>query len=100
MKQIGATPVFSYDEHVKELKEKFARLIRKLGLKNAKGSKRYEFEVNFAYALYELEVGPAYLRGKLFEQANEAANSLVTYVKTLTKTEEEEILVASVEVIQ
>lgn len=89
MKHIGATPAFSYDEHVKELKEKFSRLIRKLGRENARGTKRHEFEVNFAYALHELELGPAYLRGKLFEQANDVANALVVHVKTLTKTEEE-----------
>jgi hypothetical protein len=90
MKQIGATPTtFSYDEHTKELKEKFARLIRKLGPKNTKGCKRYEHEVNFAYALNALEQGPSYLRGKLFEQANDVANSLVSYLKTVSKSEEE-----------
>lgn len=87
MKQIGATPTFSYDEHVKELKEKFARLIRKLGAKNTAGSKRHEFEVNFAYALHELEMGPLYLRGKLFEQANDVTNALVTHAKTLKEEE-------------
>lgn len=90
MKSIGTTPTFSYDELVKELKEKFARLVRKLGQKNQKGTKRYEFEVNFAYALNELEQGPIYLRGKLFEQANDVANELVSYLKSVKSEAQDE----------
>lgn len=89
MKQIGTTPAFSYDEHIRGLKEKFSRLIRNAGFKNTKGTKRYELEVNFAYMMHELEMGPLYLRGKLFEQANDVSNTLVAYVKANSKVEEE-----------
>ena len=85
MKHHNATtaPVFNYEDHVKELKERFARLIWSLGPNRSKGTKRYDYEVDFAYALNDLEQGPPYLRGKLFEKANAVANSLVAYIKTM-----------------
>ena len=83
MKQVGHAlqPTFDYDEHLKALKLKFASLIRNLGPKNTKGSPRYEFEVEFMYTLNELEQGPIYLRGKLFERANEVTNKLIGFLK-------------------
>lgn len=76
-------PIFNYEDHVKELKERFARLIWSLGPNRGKGTKRYDYEVDFAYALNDLEQGPPYLRGKLFEKANAVANSLVAFIKTM-----------------
>lgn len=87
MKQ-QTTIVFDYEIHVKELKERFARLISTLGYHRGVGTKRYEYEVDFAYALNDLEQGPPYLRVKLFEKANAIANSLVAYIKSVRPAEE------------
>lgn len=76
---------FDYPTMLKELKERFARHIHLLGWKNTKGSKRYDFETDFMYALNELEQGPPYLRGKLFERPNGVINRLVAHIKTLEK---------------
>jgi hypothetical protein len=74
---------FDYPVLLKELKERFARHIHLLGWKNTKGSKRYDFEVDFMFALNDLEQGPPYLRGKLFERPNAVINRLVAHAKTL-----------------
>jgi len=68
-----------------ELKERFARQIRFLGIKNTKGSPRYQFEVDFCHALNDLEQGPPYLRSKLFERPNNVINRLITFIKTIEK---------------
>ena len=74
---------FDYNTMLSELKERFARQIRFLGAKNTKGSKRYEFEIDFCHSLNDLEQGPIYLRGKLFERPNAVINKLIAHVKTL-----------------
>ncbi len=76
---------FDYNTMLGELKERFARHIRFLGAKNTKGTQRYQFEVDFMYALNELEQGPPYLRGKLFERPNAVINKLVAAVKANEK---------------
>ena len=80
---------FNYDVHVKELVDRFNRLIKQLGPNNRKdwksnppvASPRYQFEVDFAYALRELADCPTYLRGKMFDQASGVVNALVNYLK-------------------
>lgn len=76
---------FDYSTMLSELKERFARHIRLLGARNTKGTPRYMFEVDFCYALNDLEQGPIYLRGKLFEKPNNVINRLVGFIKTLDK---------------
>jgi hypothetical protein len=74
---------FDYTTMLSELKERFSRHIRFLGVKNTKGCKRYDFEVDFCHALNDLEQGPIYLRGKLFERPNNVINRLVSHIKAL-----------------
>jgi hypothetical protein len=71
------------DEQVKDLKDKFALLVRKLGAKNTKGTDRYKFEVDFAYAIDAFDNGPKYFKSKLFEQANAVVNALTAKVKSI-----------------
>lgn len=73
---------FDYNATLIALKERFARQIWLLGEKNTKGCPRYQYEVEFCYALNELEQGPVYLRGKLFERPNNVINRLITFIKT------------------
>jgi hypothetical protein len=73
---------FDYNTMLAELKERFGRHIRFLGARNTKGSKRYELETDFMYALNDLEQGPQYLRGKLFDKPNNVINRVIAYVKT------------------
>lgn len=84
------TIVFNYDTHVKELTERFGRLIKQLGPNNKKdwsakpepvASVRYEFEVDFAYALHDLKVAPLYLQGKIFDQASGIVSVLISHLK-------------------
>lgn len=76
-----ADGTFDYNTALTRLKETFANNIRALGSKNTKGSARYQFEVDFMYALNELEQGPTYLRGKLYERPNAVINKLMAYIK-------------------
>ena len=75
-------PVNLYSEtHTKELSERFGRLIKKLGPVNKKGSLRYNYEVEFMYALNEIMLSPPYLQGMMFENANNVINSLVNLIQ-------------------
>lgn len=72
---------FNQDEALKSLREKFSRLIIKLGANNSRGTRRYNFEVEFCYAIRELENGPPYLAGKLFDRVANVCNSLASVIK-------------------
>jgi hypothetical protein len=82
---------FNYDVHVKELTERFNRLIKQLGPNNRKdwkatppvGSMRYNFEVDFMYALHEIQNSPSYLQGKMFDQASGIVNALINQLKIM-----------------
>lgn len=76
----SATP-FDHAKYLNDLKERFARNIWKLGGKNVVGTKRYELEVEFAYAIDEIERGSIYSRGKAFERANSIINSIFAEVQ-------------------
>ena len=92
-------PAFNADSHVKELNERFGRLIKNLGNNNRRtfsqekgefideGSDRYNFEVDFAYALNEIKMGPVYMQGKMFDKAAGVVNSLINHIKELEKEE-------------
>lgn len=73
---------FNQDEALKSLREKFSRLIPKLGANNSRGTKRYGFEVEFCYAVRELENCPPYLTGKLFDRVANVCNALAQTIKT------------------
>lgn len=75
------TGSFNQDEALKSLREKFSRLITKLGANNSRGTKRYQLEVEFCYAVRELENCPPYLTGKLFDQVANVCNALAQTVK-------------------
>jgi hypothetical protein len=74
-------PSFNADYHVKELNDRFGRLIKNLGINNRKGSDRYAFEVDFAYALHDIKMGPSYMQGKMFDKAAGIVNSLIAAIK-------------------
>ena len=84
MYQITTTQLVNHGDALKSLREKFARLIQKLGSNNIKGTKRYELEVDFCYAVHELENCPPYLAGKNFDRVANICNTL----HSLTKPEE------------
>lgn len=69
---------FDFGKYLLDLKERFARNVWKLGNKNTVGSKRYIYEVDFAYLIDEIERGSTYLRGKAFERANSLVNAMFT----------------------
>lgn len=87
------TPSFNYEVHVKELNERFARLIKQLGPNNraykkqngvyVKDSARAQFEIDFAYAVHEIQVGPTYLQGKMFDNASSVVNGLINHLKKI-----------------
>ena len=89
MSKSNSTISFNYEVHVKELSERFARLIKQLGPNNKKdwtttppvGSARYNFEVDFMYALNEIKNSPPYLQGKMFDHASNIVNQLINHVK-------------------
>jgi hypothetical protein len=82
--QAQATPAPTYisQDTIKSLRKKFARLIIELGANNSKGTRRYNFEVEFCYAMRELEEAPPYLMGKLFDRAANVCNALDQTVKS------------------
>jgi len=93
-KHANPIPYFNAEVHVKELNERFSRLVKNLGANNRriysteksqfadKGTDRYNFEVNFAYALNEIEQCPAYMQGKMFDKASVIVSRLITHLKT------------------
>ena len=72
---------FNADSHVKELNERFSRLIKNLGMSNKKGTDRYNFEVDFSYALNEIQTCPNYMQGKMFDKASSVVNALITHLR-------------------
>jgi hypothetical protein len=82
---------FNYEVHVKELTERFNRLIKQLGPNNKIDRKqdlpvpsiRYEFETDFMYALNEIKNCPPYLQGKMFDNASGIVNALINQLKHL-----------------
>jgi hypothetical protein len=75
-------PYFNSTLHVKELNERFGRLIKNFGSNNRKGTERYNFEVAFAYALNEIEQCPDYMQGKMFDKATSIVSRLISALKT------------------
>lgn len=75
----------STEFNVDSLNEKFKTLIRGLGINNRKGTLRYQFEVDFAYALNELDSCPAYLKGKMYDKASNILSSLITTLRNKDK---------------
>lgn len=74
-------PVFNVESHLKEINERFARLIKNLGANNKKGSTRYQFEVDFSYAINEVSKSPSYMQGKMFDKASLVVNNLINQLK-------------------
>ena len=74
---------FNYEAHIKELNERFGRLVKQLGSNNKAKSVRYNFEVDFAYSLNELSRCPPYLQGKRFDHASGIVSSLIVQLKKL-----------------
>lgn len=83
MKPSYNNPTFNADTHVKELNERFARLVKNLGVSNKKGTDRYKFEVNFAYALNEILICPKYMQGKMFDVAAGIVSQLINHLKVI-----------------
>lgn len=78
---------FNYDVHVKELIERFNRLIKQLGPNNKKGTIRYDFEVDFTHALYEIKKCPPYMQAKMFDQASWIVSALINQLKHLREAD-------------
>lgn len=88
-----STVSFNAELHVKELSERFSRLIKNLGMNNRRifsisklkffdeGSERYRFEVDFSHAMHELENCPPYMKGKMFDRASGVVNGLINALK-------------------
>lgn len=75
-------PTFNQDEALRSLREKFARLIVRLGANNSRGTRRHDFEVEFCYAVRELEACPPYLAGKVFDRVANVCNALFQTVRS------------------
>lgn len=72
------------ETQVNEIKQKFGRLVRNhLGNDNTKGTARYDFEVNFAHALREIDDAPDYIVLKFVDKLQGVLNDLVKHIKVL-----------------
>jgi hypothetical protein len=88
---------FNYEVHVKELIERFNRLVKQLGPNNRKDwnvdpptySIRYEFETDFMYALNEIKNCPPYLQGKMFDNASGIVNALINQLRQIRESNPE-----------
>lgn len=79
---MNTATAFNYDLHLREINERFSRLVKQLGINNKKGTDRYLFEVEFSYALNELKNSPPHQQEKYyFEVANGIINELITHLK-------------------
>jgi hypothetical protein len=85
-KQTNQVPHFNTEVHLKEINERFGRLIKNLGSNNRKGTERYNFEVNFTYAIREIEQSPVYMQGKMFDKATGIVGRLIAALKTQNET--------------
>jgi len=93
-----AQKIFNSEIHIKELNERFARLIKQLGPNNkayrkqndlyVRDTARAQFEIDFAWALHEITLGPSYLQGKNFDAATSVVNGLINYIKKQREEEE------------
>lgn len=50
---------------------------------------RYEFEIDFMYALNEIKNCPPYLQGKMFDNASSIINALINQLKHLRESSTE-----------
>ena len=80
-KQTNPIPAFNTEVHLQEINERFGRLIKNLGSNNRKGTERYNFEVNFTYAIREIEQSPVYMQGKMFDKATGIVGRLIAALK-------------------
>lgn len=78
---------FNQETHLKELNERFGRLIKKMGPNNRKGTLRYNYEVEFMYAQREILSCPPYLQGKMFENASNVVSSLINLINLKQSSE-------------
>lgn len=88
--------VFITDAMIRDVCEKFGRLIKTLGINNSSGigwqnnqsrrrrppTDRYRFEVEFAYALNELQRGPYCMRTRLYDELSQVVIRLIEHLKT------------------
>lgn len=81
------TTSFNQETHIKELQERFGRLIKKMGPNTRKGTLRYNYEVEFMYSLNEIRLCPPYLQGKMFENASTIVTSLVNLIQLKQSSE-------------
>ena len=72
---------FNQETHLKELQERFGRLIKKMGPNNKNGTLRYNYEVEFMYSMQEIRFCPPYLQGKMFENATNVVTSLINLIQ-------------------
>jgi hypothetical protein len=82
MTKSNTSTLFNAEVHVKELNERFSRLIKNFGANNKKGTDRYNYEVQFAYALNEISQAPTYMKGKMFDRASNIVSKLIAQLKT------------------
>ena len=78
----NSIPPFNTEIHIKEINERFGRLIKNFGSNNRKGTDRYNFEVNFTYAIREVEQSPTYMQGKMFDKTTSIISRLINALKT------------------
>lgn len=84
-KKINVEQVVSYLSHT------FARSVQKMapviGTRNTKGSKLYEYQVEFCYLIDEIQRGPTYILPKIIQDANQLILNLEREVKEESQSE-------------
>ena len=85
-KQINSSQTFNTEQHLKDLNDRFNRMVKNLGVNNKIGSDRYECEVNFAYTLNEFKHAPEYMKGKIFDKASAILGKLIGTIKNNNAT--------------
>lgn len=77
-KKINTSQVVSYLNHA------FGKAAQKanLGAKNGKGTKLYEYQVEFSYLVDGISRGPTYIVPKLIAEANELVEKLASESST------------------
>ena len=73
-KKINIDQVVSYLNHA------FSKAIQGLGNKNVKGTKLYDYQVEFCYTIDEITRGPKYIVPKVIAQANELIEKIASEV--------------------
>lgn len=87
-KHTNPIPYFNAELHLKELNERFSRLIKNFGPNNRKGTERYNFEVAFAHAINEIDQCPPYMQGKMFDKATSIVSRLIAALKNQSEDRE------------